>query len=251
MPNRTRHATAQALRADIRAATHRLIARFGWALLPADELADLALAAASPPPDNLDQFVTTQYTIALYQACRAAPHSEQAERAYTDLFRYLYRVAFNRWHEIAEDVAQQALLLVYEQIDRCHEPRAFLSFAMFKLLHAAQQQRALIPSGTRLDDPGVTQAAPPDAEPAALAHEQADMLIAAIGRLPDQHKRDVIVLRFFGELSDEEIGRQLRITANNVRVQRFHALKRLRADPALRQYFEAQPQPAEHHGEKV
>ena len=252
MPSRTQSASDQAPRTAIRAAARTLIARFGWSLLSEDELVDRILAAASASPDNLEHLATTEYTIALYQACHAPPHSEPAERAYADLFHFLYRLAFNRWRESAEDVAQQALLLIYEQIDRCHEPRAFLSFAMFKLLHAAQQQRAIIPHDARLDDLDCAYAAAlPDGEPAALAHEQIDMLIGAISRLPDQHKRDVIVLRFFGALSDEEIGRQLRITANNVRVQRFHALRRLRDDPTLRQYFEASLQPAEPRAESA
>ena len=67
--------------------------------------------------------------------------------------------------------------------------------------------------------------------------EQIEALLAALGRLPDPQKRAVIMLRFFGGLSDQEIGRRLQITPNHVRVLRHHAIQRLRRDPALQRFF--------------
>lgn len=223
----------------VRECVARLAERFGWKLLAPEALADHALAAlAREQPADLDRFVVAQYTELLYHSCLHGG-GDLRERAYADLRRYLFRAAFNRWGEHADDIAQGALLLICEQIGRCGNPRAFLSFARFKLLHAAQQQQGLQPAAELTGAPELLEGAPApaDAERDLLAREQAEALLAALGRLPDRQKRAVIVLRFFGGLSDEEIGRRLQITPNYVRVLRHHAIQRLRHDPALQRFF--------------
>ena len=118
-----------------------LAERYEWALLQQNDLVDLVLGSipSNALPTQIEKLAKHHYTIALYQACRQSKNPERRERAYYELHRYLYRAAFNRRPELAEDAAQQALILVFEQIDRCREPGAFLAFALYKLLHAFQQ----------------------------------------------------------------------------------------------------------------
>lgn len=224
-------------------AVHALVSRYGWTLLSERELVELTLAAAAGARlEKLEPFVTTQYTIALCEACRQEIDLARRERAYADLFRYLYRIAFNRWPDSAEDIAQRALVLVYEQIERCENPAAFLAFAAFKLRHAAQQElrqatHELAGPGDMAEDPAM----PALDESAVLADEQRRALLDALGRLPDDRRRAVLVLRFFHELSDDEIGRRLSVTPNYVRVLRFDALRRLRVDERLRAHVDPAP----------
>ena len=78
------------------------------------------------------------------------------------------------------------------------------------------------------------------ASPLALTEqeERAHLLHEALARLPDPRQRQVIQLKFFDELNDEEIGQQLALTANHVRVLRNRGLQHLRKQPALRAYIE-------------
>jgi RNA polymerase sigma factor (sigma-70 family) len=221
---------------------HALITRHGWTLLPADELVELVLQStqAQYVSDSLERLVTCHYAIALHAACRLTEDLAQCERGYTDLFRYLHGVARRKWPDIAEDVAQRALALIHEQIDRCREPAAFLTFALFKLRHAAQLEQHAHgnePHPTA-GNSSLAEAVQEESETQVLAHERLHVLLDAIRRLPDERKRQVLVLRFFGALSDEEISVRLGIKVNHVRKLRFDALKQLRKDRLLKEYFE-------------
>lgn len=63
-------------------------------------------------------------------------------------------------------------------------------------------------------------------------------MLDAINRLPDDRLRMVILLKFLGH-SDIEIGEQLSITTNYVRVLRNHAKQLLKQDKTLRRQIEA------------
>jgi RNA polymerase sigma factor (sigma-70 family) len=234
------HTSAAALRLVCHDVVRALIGKYGWILLPEHEIVELALGAITddPPPD-LEPIVVRQYTIALYDACRQEHDADWRERGYADLFRYLYRVSFNRWRESAEDVAQRGLALVCEHIERCQSPSTFLAFALCELRYAAQLEQRARGQELLLEtaQPRETEPTPPSDSP-LLEREQLQVLLDAVRRLPDRRKRAVVMLRFFSELSDEEIGNRLGLTSGHVRVLRFNALKRLRKDQHLRDYFE-------------
>ena len=56
--------------------------------------------------------------------------------AYREIHAYLYRVATRQRPEVAEDAAQEALLLIYQNIGTCRDPNAFLKFAIYQLMTA-------------------------------------------------------------------------------------------------------------------
>jgi hypothetical protein len=117
------------------------MAQNDWALVSACDLVQrLRSQEANPSPAQTKRQAIHQYSIVLYEACRQAKNSERRERAYTELHRYLYRAAYNRRRELADDATQRALLLVYEQIDRCQSPGTFLKFAIWKLLQAIKDE---------------------------------------------------------------------------------------------------------------
>jgi len=225
-------------RAICRAVVSTLAARGAWTCASEDELVDRVWHASGPGASaaTFDRLARHHYSALLYQACCQHADLQKREAAFGDLHRFLYRAAYNRWPELAEDAAQRALVLVCAQIEHCREPGTFLAFALNKLRHAFQQeQRARKGSAVALDDPDGELA---DSRVAPLAEhllseESTAALLRAIERLPDPRQRSVILWKFFGGSSDEDIGQRLGITSGHVRVLRHRGVDRLRADAQL------------------
>jgi RNA polymerase sigma factor (sigma-70 family) len=219
-----------------------LIGKYGWALLREDDLVELVLGSAQPgiSAAEVERLAKHHYTIALYEACWQGDDPDRRERGYGELFRFLFRAAHNRCPDLAEDVTQRAIVLVYEQIDRCRSPGTFLAFALNKLRHALQQEQPVWGREVPLDETcrssgdGSLTASPSELD----RQERLQVMLDAIGRLPDERQRQAILLKFFGGLSDEAIGARLDITAGHVRVLRHRGISRLRQDERLREYFE-------------
>jgi len=242
MRDASSHTDDRASRQACRRVVRKLIERHDWALLPENDLVELVLGSAQPGalPADLQRLARHHYTTALYKACRQTDDPDRRERAYHELFRYLFRAAYNRWPELAEDVTQRALVLVYEQIDRCRHPGAFLTFAFYKLRHAYQQERRARGGDWVAEEigQGSTGEIPTAVQSRLGQEEQWQVLVDAIKRLPDDRQQKAILLKFLGGLSDEEIGARLGITVSNVRVLRHRGIARLREDEQLRGYFE-------------
>mgnify|MGYP000125132181 CR=1 FL=1 len=240
----TSHTGGAPLPQICRRIAHELVARYEWRLLPADELVKQMLDAVVPETSEgeLERVAKHRYTLTLYEACLQEEDLPRRERAYRELHRYLYRAAYNRWPELAEDTTQQAIILVYEQIERCRAPGTFLAFALWKLRHAfqiVQRARGKEFNCTDIDD--IDRRHSIHQQPSAHSHlfreERLCVLIEAIRHIPDKRKQKAIVLKYVAELSDEEIGDQLNVTANYVRLLRYRGLERLREDEQLRDYF--------------
>jgi RNA polymerase sigma-70 factor (ECF subfamily) len=236
------HAPQDAPNGACRRIAQALIEENGWSLLSEQELASRMLRTAphlaSATEKETRRLAQHQYTIALYQACRQAQDSALRERAYRELHRLLYRAATRRWPELAEDSAQRALVLVYEQIDRCRDPGAFVAFALYKLRHALKQEQRARGHEVTIDEGLLAQVhadSPPPADQVDR-RERCRALLAAIERLSNKRERAAIAYKFLGGQSDAEIGKALGITAAHVRVLRHRGLRRLRQDERLRAY---------------
>ena len=228
------------------ATVQQLMRTYSWGLLNEAALCQQVWQAASTHATGgaWEVQITGVYATLLHTSCAQTVDPRQRAQAYTELHRYLYYNACQRYpHLSPEDLAQGALQLVYQQLDRCHTPGAFFTFALFKLLQVAkeaqrhdQRQRTEAPLADILAEALVSSAA----SPLALTEqeERAHLLHEALARLPDPRQRQVIQLKFFDELNDEEIGQQLALTANHVRVLRNRGLQHLRKQPALRAYIE-------------
>lgn len=218
-----------------------LIEKYVWALLSEDELVELVLSSIQSEisPAKVERLAKHHYTIAMYGACRQAEDLGRREQGYHELFRYLFRVAYNRWPELAEDATQRALVLVYEQINRCRNPGTFLAFALGKLRHAFKQERQARGIELSLEEMGQNITEEDRTAPSSHLDQEelCQVLLDAIKRLPKDHERKAIFLKFFGGLSDAKIGERLEITEGYVRVLRHRGIKRLRKDKRLRDYF--------------
>jgi RNA polymerase sigma factor (sigma-70 family) len=241
------HTTDQ-LRQSYQRVAQNLITRYGWGLLDADELAERVLSSVAIEiiPAQLEEQTRRCYTAVLFEACRQDEDDQRQYLAYTEVHRFLFRAAYSRWKDLSqdtiEDIAQQALVLVYQQIDRCSSPQTFLAFASWKLRQAAKTVFRAKSAWVFLEEDVFTNM-PDTTNPADLQQqsEQAERiqaLLDAINRLPDERSKKVILLKFLG-YSDTDIGEQLGITANHVRVLRNHAKKLLKQDAILRRQVEA------------
>lgn len=218
-----------------RRVTRNLMARFQWALV--DEETLLAAVVAQLPGDTdlapaaIKQQIIHIYATMLYESCRQGSDQARRERAYNDLSRFLYRFAYKRLPERAEELVNQTLLVVYERIDECREPGAFLSFAWWKLRaiikQAYRQEHNLQPLPEH-EDAELPASAEEEPETQVLQAERLRLLLDAVRHLLNPREQQVILLTFFGDYSDREIAQRLDLSTANVRVIRHRALARLR-----------------------
>jgi RNA polymerase sigma factor (sigma-70 family) len=153
-------------------------------------------------------------------------------------------VAYSRWPDLAETVAQRALELVYLKIAECRHPSKFLTFAAFKLRQAFKEEtRDRDKAGLSLESllaEDKKQLPLPELQiilqSDLLKQEQCRTLVEAIRRLPDRREQKVVLLKFFGGLSGRAIANRLDIEENHVRQLSHRALQRLRHDEQLWEY---------------
>ena len=121
------------------------------------------------------------------------------------------------------EATQRALILVFEQIETCHIHR----FPIFRIQQttAGSHREILVASRNRrpIGDEKLADMLLIDEQhqiEASAADEENTWQCCCTQphTMRDQRERQVIVLRFFEELSDKEIGEQLQITTGNVRL---------------------------------
>lgn len=217
-----------------------LTARYGWALLTEDQLLGQLLGELEPgePPADLERRIKNQYIVALYAACHPEADPQQQTQGYTDLARFLARPAYHRWPDLAEDVIQQALMLVHAHFQRCRAPITFQAFALNCLRWAAQQVAGRpAPAQPLPEEQPATAAEPSDPGADLLAAERSRAVQEAVAALPER-QRQTVVLKYFQHWSDEAIAEHLGSSPGNVRVIRHRALQQLRLHPGLRAYLD-------------
>lgn len=144
---------------------------------------------------------------------------------YARLFRTLVLMVGDRAE--AEDLAQEAMVRVYERWDRVRgadSPPAYLYRTAFNLNR--KRARRLAVRRRKAESPS-----PPPAGPAEVAEDRAEVL-RALAALPVA-QREAVVLAEWLDLDAEEAGRWLGIDASSVR-GRLH-----RARATLRRLLEA------------
>jgi RNA polymerase sigma-70 factor (ECF subfamily) len=134
-------------------------------------------------------------------------------------------------HDDAEDVAQETFVKAYLALGEFRGESKFFTWlyrialnlslnavrkrqVMTYLHQSSELLRKILPSRERPDDQVVVQ-------------EMEDRLHAAIARLPEKQKA-VFVMRFFDELTYEEISRVLKTSVGGLKANYFHALRKVR-----------------------
>jgi RNA polymerase sigma-70 factor (sigma-E family) len=152
----------------------------------------------------------------------APTFEEYAGSAWPSLYRYAYLLAGN--HADAEDIAQQTLLKAYRAWSRIKDsdsPTAYLRRMLTNtyLSHRRPKQRRL---------ELLTDAPPEPSRAPAGGPEERLALWPHVKSLPPR-QRAVIVLRYYEDLSEQEIADALGCSRGNVKSTAHHALKALRA----------------------
>jgi RNA polymerase sigma-70 factor (sigma-E family) len=127
---------------------------------------------------------------------------------------------------VAEDVAQEAFLGLYRNQHRLHEPRAavaYLRASVVNLARSSVRRRVVARRHLSSVEPGT---APGADDPVLLAEEHREVL-AALRTLPDR-QREVLVLRYWSDVSEAEIAQTLGISPGTVKSTASRGLSALR-----------------------
>ncbi len=168
------------------------------------------------------------------------------EDAFCRLMELYQKPVFNLCYRMtgdpqeAEDAAQETFLRAYQNLKRYDPQRSFatwlLSIAAHYCIDQIRRRKALI---TPLD--ALPEETIPDADPGpekqATRLEEQRMLRSLLDQLGPQD-RAAVVLRYWYDLSDEEIGQSLSLTVSAVK-SRLHRARRELA----RLWLEKHPQP--------
>jgi RNA polymerase sigma-70 factor (sigma-E family) len=141
------------------------------------------------------------------------------------LVRLAFGLTGDRW--AAEDIAQATLaraFVAWRRVRRADDPDAYLRRILVNTSNRRFRRRRMA------EQPGD----PPETAvegPADLVGERA-VLLAALRQLPPR-QRAVVVLRYWEDLTDAQIGAALGCSPGTVRSQLSRALAKLRDDPIL------------------
>jgi RNA polymerase sigma-70 factor (ECF subfamily) len=170
----------------------------------------------------------------VHAACRiAAAAPGRAAEAEAELYRLLaprarrYGLRHLRDAHAAADLMQQVMALTLEQLrsGQLREPKRVVSFVLGACRLTVMDQRR----GERRRDDLLQRYA--DALPMADLHVAPRLdhqkLADCLERLPER-ERSVLVLTFYDDQPSDAVGRQLGLSAGNVRVIRHRGLDKLR-----------------------
>lgn len=125
----------------------------------------------------------------------------------------------------AEEVVQDAYVALHQRWKRLKEPDRALAYLRTSVVNGARSQlRRRSVAARHLPQP---PAAVDSAETSALAAEQRHQLLAALDRLPDR-QREVLLLRYYLDLSEADIANTLRISRGAVKTHSSRGLAALR-----------------------
>ena len=152
-----------------------------------------------------------------------------AEAAITALYQAsalgLIRLAYIMLGDLqsAEDVVQEAFYGLYRRWDRLKDHSGALYYVRVSVLNGCRSALRRRAVRRRVL---ARQPAADSAEAVVLGGEEREEVIRALGRLPHR-QREVLVLRLYSELSDEEIARVMGIRQSTVRSAAYRALETL------------------------
>ena len=159
---------------------------------------------------------------------------ESAEAAVTALYEAsalgLIRMAYVMLGDLpsAEDVVQEAFCGLYRRWDRLASTDGALYYVRTSVLNGCRSalrrravRRGFVQHRTLADQPPAASA-----ETVVLGGEEREEVIRALVRLPHR-QREVLILRFYAELPDEQIARVMGIRPGTVRSTAFRALDAL------------------------
>lgn len=160
-----------------------------------------------------------------------APESWNAEEALTAVYSAHYSSLVRlgalllRDSGAAEEIVQDAFVAMHGRWNRLRDPDKALAYLRTTVVNRCRsRQRHLM-----VVDKHMPKSLPnePSAEQAVMATATTDTVIAAMRTLPEK-QRTVMVLRYYGELSEAEIAETMGISRGAVKSHASRATKSLR-----------------------
>lgn len=152
------------------------------------------------------------------------------ERHYDALIGYLYRLGGGD-RALAQDLVQETFIRVMRGIQQYEYPRPFKAWLYTIATNLARNHyrrpdtRRTVEEDDSLPEPASIGRAP---EEIVTDEDEARLVVAQLATLPD-HQREVVILRYYEELSLAEIAEVLGIPVGTVKSRLSLGLSRLRA----------------------
>ncbi len=151
--------------------------------------------------------------------------------SWTTMVRVAYLLV--RDQQVAEEVVQDALIAVHRRWDGLSDHdkataylrRSVVNTARSVLRHRRVEQAHLVTEAGSASAPG--RLAAPSAEAGALAGADHDAMVAALAALP-RRQREVLVLRYYLDLSEAQIADALDVARGSVKAHAHRGLLALR-----------------------
>lgn len=143
------------------------------------------------------------------------------------IYRYVY---FRIGPRDAEDVTELVFLKTWENISQYRPGKSFAAW-LFRIAHnlVIDFYRASGDRPEMLQDNVKDERTTADAQIRTHRNLNKDLLSRALGKLKD-HYRQIIILKYVNELSNEEIGYITGRSQTAIRILQFRALKLLRCE---------------------
>lgn len=168
-----------------------------------------------------------------------APDREDADRAISELYAaHWARMVRLAWlvlrdQSLAEDAVQDAFVATHRRWDSIQDSGRVVSYlqtAVVNRCRSIQRHEVVVDRHNRAaaaaaDVPG--RASQDSAEAAALAGSERERILGILDRLP-QRQREVLVLRYYADLSESQIADALEISPGSVKAHAHRALNTLR-----------------------
>ena len=161
-----------------------------------------------------------------------ASHAVDADAAITEVYgahyRSLVRLATLLVHDVAtaEEVVQDSFVAMHAGLHRLRDSEKTLSYLRAAVVNRARsvlRHRIVVDRNAPKPPPDM-----PSAEHGALALIERSSVVAALRSLPER-QREVVVLRFYGDLSEAQIAAAMGITRGAVKSHTSRAMAALRS----------------------
>jgi RNA polymerase sigma-70 factor (sigma-E family) len=161
-------------------------------------------------------------------AIRAIDADATITELYAAHYRSLVRLATLLVHDIAtaEEVVQDSFVALHAGLHRLRDSEKTLSYLRAAVVNRSRsvlRHRVVVERNAPKPSPDM-----PSAEHGALALIERSTVVAALRALPER-QREVVVLRFYGDLSEAQIATAMGITRGAVKSHSSRAMAALRS----------------------
>jgi len=220
---------------------NRLLSRLGQTTTAGQRVEEKTESMTSDSAENTHSALNPQSSVLSSAdqdrlAVQAALRGDQA--AFADLVTRYQTAVYNMAYRMlgdpteAEDAAQEVFVRAWNQLHTFQQDRRFstwlLSIASHHAIDVLRRRKPVAP----LDDVALyVESEEPAPEELALQGEQRDMVKKMLNTLPEKY-RSVTVLRYYNDLSYDEIAHMTGLTESAVKTQ-LHRARRMLAEQLI------------------